>query len=93
MVRCRALTSLTPKTNQFGQRPPVDPAAAAGNLNQLGPRGPKDRLINMQVTIVKGDFKGYQGTVKDTNGNNARVELVTNRKVITIDKGKLRRKK
>lgn len=71
----------------------ADPAAAAGNMNQLGGRGPKDRLINMNVTVVKGEFKGYEGTVKDTNGNTARVELVTNRKIISIDKGKLRRKK
>lgn len=47
----------------------------------------------MQVAVVKGEFKGYVGTVKDTNGNIARVELATNRKVISIDKSKLRRKK
>jgi len=66
---------------------------AAANSPFGGSKGPKDRLINMQVAVVKGEFKGYLGTVKDTNGNTARVELATNRKVISIDKSKLRRKK
>lgn len=93
MVRCRALTSLTPKNGNFGPKATVDPVAAAAAQNSFGGRGPKDRLINMQVYVVKGEFKGYMGTVKDTNGSTARVELVTNRKVISIEKSKLRRKK
>lgn len=94
VVRCRGLTSLTPKNSQFGpKQPTVDPAAAAAAASALfGGRGPKDRLINMNVWIVKGEFKGYMGVVKDTNGNVARVELNTTRKVISIDKAKLRRK-
>ena len=56
-------------------------------------RGPRDRLIGIQITVVKGEYKGYMGTVKDTNGNMARVELLTNNRVISIDKAKLRRKK
>jgi transcription elongation factor SPT5 len=49
-------------------------------------------MVGLQIIIVKGEFKGYQGTIKDTNGPQARVELLTNNKVITIDKDKLRRK-
>lgn len=92
-VRCRSLTSLTPKNSSFGPKPTADLATAAAAASALGGRGPKDRLINVQVYVVKGEFKGYMGTVKDTNGSTARVELVTNRKVISIDKSKLRRKK
>lgn len=58
-----------------------------GNKN-----APKDKLINVRVWVVKGDYKGYMGVIKDTNGHMARVELSTNNKVISIDKGKLRRK-
>ena len=56
-------------------------------------RGPRDRLIGVQVTVVKGPQKGYIGIIKDTNGPIARVELNTNNKVITIEKEKLDRRK
>ena len=55
-------------------------------------RGPRDRLIGVSVTIIKGPNKGYVGTVKDTNGSQARVELLSGNKVITIDKEKLKRR-
>jgi transcription elongation factor SPT5 len=87
------LTSLAPTSN-FGSRQAPNPAVVAAASSPLGgSKTPKDRMVNMQVVVVKGEFKGYMGTVKDTNGNTARVELATNRKVISIDKGKLRRKK
>lgn len=93
VVRCRALTSLAP-TNNLGGRQAPNPAVVAAASSPLGGgKAPKDRMVNMQVVVVKGEFKGYMGTVKDTNGNTARVELATNRKVISIDKSKLRRKK
>jgi transcription elongation factor SPT5 len=58
--------------------------------NAMG-RGPRDRLIGVHVVVVKGTFKGYIGVVKDTNGAQARVELNTGNKVITLDKEKLMR--
>lgn len=36
--------------------------------------------------VVKGPHKGYVGTIKDTNGNIARVELQTGNKLVMIDK-------
>jgi len=56
-------------------------------------RGPRDRLIGTQVMVTKGPSKGIAGVVKDTNGNLARVELLTGNKVISIDKSKLRWRK
>ncbi len=56
-------------------------------------RGIRDRLIGVTVAVVKGPQKGYVGTIKDTNGPTARVELNTGNKVITIEKEKLFRKK
>ena len=61
----------------------------SGNMS----RGPRDRLIGVSVTIVKGPQKGYAGTIKDTNGNIARVELLSGNKIIMIDKEKLKRRK
>ena len=56
-------------------------------------RGPRDRLIGTQVMVIKGPSKGVAGVIKDTNGNLARVELLTGNKVISIDKSKLKRRK
>jgi transcription elongation factor SPT5 len=56
-------------------------------------RGLRDRLVGVLVSVVKGPFKGYVGTVKDTNGPTARVELNTNNKIITIEKERLHRRK
>ena len=61
----------------------------SGNIG----RGPRDRLIGVAITVVKGPYKGYIGSIKDTNGPVARVELNTGNKVITIDKDKVKRRK
>lgn len=53
-------------------------------------RGPRDRDIGLTVCVVKGPHKGYVGTINDTNGPIARVELRTGNKVITLEKNKLR---
>jgi len=53
-------------------------------------RGPRDRDIGLTVCVIKGPHKGYVGTIKDTNGPIARVELRTGNKVITLDKTKIR---
>ena len=55
-------------------------------------KGPRDKLIGVQVWVAMGQYKGYQGIFKETNGPSARVELQTQNKVITIEKTKLRRK-
>jgi transcription elongation factor SPT5 len=44
------------------------------------------------VWVIKGAHKGYVGSIKDTNGPLARVELHTNNKVITIEKEKLHKR-
>ena len=55
-------------------------------------RGPRDRLVGLMVWVVKGAHKGYVGSIKDTNGPLARVELQTGNKVITIEKEKLHKR-
>ena len=75
----------------------MNPALSGGAGGMVGSgmmgRGPRDRLIGVSVMVIKGPSKGYVGTIKDTNGPHARVELLTGNKVITIDKEKLRRRK
>jgi transcription elongation factor SPT5 len=106
VTRARSLTSLAPKnvtgrpigsTDLSKMNPAVGvglgmapPGGTVGS--QIG-RGPKDRLAGVSVLIVKGPNKGHAGTIRDTNGNMARVELQTSAKVITIEKEKLRRRK
>jgi transcription elongation factor SPT5 len=52
------------------------------------PRG-RDNLMAKTVTITGGPFKGYLGIVKDTTDSQARIELHTNNRVITVDKTRL----
>ena len=74
--------------------PALSGGAVTGGMVGSGMgHGMRDRLIGVIVTVVKGPQKGYVGTIKDTNGPNARVELNTNNKVITIEKQKLYRRK
>lgn len=100
VTRARSLISLAPKGNlapKLGDLSKMNPAmsgGAAGGMVGSGNigRGPRDRLIGVTVVIIKGPRKGYVGHIKDTNGNIARVELLTGNKVITIDKEKLKRR-
>ncbi|KAI8989014.1 transcription elongation factor Spt5 [Trametes punicea] len=101
VTRARSLVSLAPKGNimKLGNTDlsKMNPALSGGAGGMVGSgnigRGPRDRLIGVSVMVIKGPSKGYVGTIKDTNGPHARVELLTGNKVITIDKEKLRRRK
>lgn len=60
-------------------------------LNQAAPFVPGNseaaslrHLINTHVVLVRGTKKGLQGVIKDTQGDNARVELKTDNKIITV---------
>ncbi|KAJ7084283.1 transcription elongation factor Spt5 [Mycena belliarum] len=102
VTRARSLVSLAPKGNLAkgpgasmdlskmnpALMPPTGGMVGSGNMG----RGPRDRLIGVTVTIVKGPYKGYVGAIKDTNGPSARVELHTGNKVVAVDKEKLKRR-
>ncbi|KAF9453366.1 transcription elongation factor Spt5 [Macrolepiota fuliginosa MF-IS2] len=99
VTRTRSLISVAPKGNLI--KPGADlskmnpalmqPTGGMVGSGNMG-RGPKDRHIGTTVVVVKGPHKGYVGTIKDTNGNIARVELRTANKLIMIDKEKLYRR-
>lgn len=102
VTRARSLISLAPKSNamklgaiDLTKMNPAMSGGAQGGMVGSGNigRGPRDRLIGVQVAVVKGPRKGYVGAIKDTNGNIARVELISGNKVIMIEKDKLKRRK
>jgi transcription elongation factor SPT5 len=100
VTRARSLASLVPKGNILksagADLSKMNPASAGGalvggavSMASIG-RGPRDRVIGLVIVIVKGPKKGYVGTIKDTNGPIARVEVHTDNRVISIEKEKLR---
>jgi len=97
VTRTRSLASLAPKSNALKavntDLSKMNPTMMAPTGGMVGSgamtRGPKDRDIGLTVTVIKGTHKGYVGTIKDTNGQIARVELRTGNKVIMIEKEKI----
>jgi len=97
VTRTRSLASLAPKSNALKavntDLSKMNPTMMAPTGGMAGSgamtRGPKDRDIGLTVTVIKGAHKGYVGTIKDTNGHIARVELRTGNKVIMIEKEKI----
>lgn len=51
--------------------------------------GGRDRTIGQTVTVRMGPYKGLMGIIKDATDLQARVELHTKNKTISIDKDKL----
>ncbi|KZV92212.1 transcription elongation factor Spt5 [Exidia glandulosa HHB12029] len=96
VARARALAPLAPRgmAKSSMDLTKMNPALAGGAMPSAGTmdRGFKDPLRGAAVTIVQGGYKGYIGTIKETNGAHARVELSTNNKTISIEKSKLRRR-
>ena len=72
----------------------MNPAMARNGLNGSAPMAPpksfgRDRALGQTVTIRKGPYKGLLGIVKDTTDTEARVELHTKGKTITVPKDTL----
>lgn len=70
------------KMNPAMQRGGATPGAAMLPPKTYG----RDRLLGKTVTIRKGPYKGLLGIVKDTTDAEARIELHTKNKVITVSK-------
>ncbi|KAG9011512.1 transcription elongation factor spt5, partial [Tulasnella sp. 427] len=94
VTRARSLASVAPKGRSGGpDLTKLNPAMAGGMVGSgMTSKGARDPLVGVQIVVVQGQFKGYLGRIKDTNGNFARVELHTQNKVITTEKAKLKRK-
>ena len=67
----------------------MNPALQRNGLNGTGVMAPpknfgRDRAVGQTVTIRKGAYKGLLGIVKDTTDTEARVELHTKAKTISV---------
>ena len=72
----------------------MNPALMRNGMNGNGTMAPpktfgRDRALGQTVTIRKGPYKGLLGIVKDTTDLEARVELHTKGKTITVPKDTL----
>lgn len=72
----------------------MNPALMRNGMNANGAMEPpktfgRDRALHQTVTIRKGPYKGLLGIVKDTTDLEARVELHTKSKTITVPKDTL----
>lgn len=72
----------------------MNPALMRNGANGTGPMPPpksfgRDRALGQTVTIRRGAYKGLLGIVKDTTDLEARVELHTKGKTITVPKDTL----
>ena len=58
----------------------------AGGANAVsgGRRGGRDFFAGKSVAIVRGPYKTYRGMIKESNGGQARIELQTASKIITV---------
>lgn len=98
VARASALVSVTPKAagGDIGKlNPALQQQLPYGGASLMPPPAinvNKNRLINTLVVVVKGTSKGLMGIIKDVMGENARVELATNNKTLTINMSSLKRK-
>jgi transcription elongation factor SPT5 len=71
----------------------MNPALQKNGVNGSGMPPPRsfgrDRAIGKTVTVRKGPYKGLLGIVKDTTDTQARVELHSKSRIITVDKDML----
>lgn len=98
VARSTSLISVTPKSsaNDLGKiNPALNQALPFGGASLMPPPAAnlnKNRIVNTLVVVTKGTNKGLMGVIKDLQGENARVELATNNKILTINLTSLKRK-
>lgn len=77
------LTKMNPALQRNGRPGQAQPMAPPPKI------GGRDRTIGQTVTVRMGPYKGLMGIIKDATDLQARVELHTKNKTISIDKDKL----
>ncbi|WWC98489.1 transcription elongation factor SPT5 [Kwoniella sp. B9012] len=98
VARAQSLISVTPKSavSDLGKiNPALNQQLPYGGASLMPPPATnvnRNRLINTLVVVTKGTSKGLLGTIRDIQGDNARVELKTNNKTLTIALTSLKRK-
>ncbi|EIW70126.1 hypothetical protein TREMEDRAFT_71529 [Tremella mesenterica DSM 1558] len=98
VARAQSLLSVTPKSSASDlakMNPALNAQLPFGGASLMPPPMAtvnKNRLVNTLVVVVKGTSKGLMGIIKDVQGDNARVELKTNNKTLTINLASIKRK-
>ena len=100
VTRARSLDSVAPKSvvnggdlNKLNPAVHGVPPVGGDMVGSGGPgRGPGDNLVNVNVGVVRGHYKGLIGIIKDTTGTIARVEMHSSNQVKSIQKEHLRAK-
>ena len=98
VARAQSLIFVTPKnagTDLSKLNPALNAQLPYGAASLMPPPAitpNKNRVVNTLVVVVKGTSKGLMGVIKDVVGDNARVELATNNKTLTISMASLKRK-
>ena len=76
--------------NLSKMNPALQRNGANGNVAMPPPRSfGRDRALGQTITIRRGPYKGLLGIVRDTTENDARVELHTKGRTITVPKDTL----
>jgi transcription elongation factor SPT5 len=78
---------MNPERAGMLQQPQQPPPGGGGGGNR------PDGRIHRKVAVVSGTYKGNTGIVKDVTGNQARVELHSAAKVITVTIERLKEQK
>lgn len=95
VVRSNNVVTMAAKSGRAQAQGPdlsgINPALNAGNGNANAMPPPRasfgrDRLIGKTVMIRKGAYKGLLGIVKDTMNDEARIELHTKNKQVSVKK-------
>ncbi|GAA6032088.1 hypothetical protein JCM8097_007064 [Rhodosporidiobolus ruineniae] len=94
----RNLESTAPRANKSKMSTGMNPermgmAPIPQPQVQTGVSFRPDQRINRRIAVTQGTYKGHAGIIKDVTGNQARVELHSVRKVITVDIAKLKEQK
>lgn len=98
VARSTALVSVTPKSASADltkMNPALNAQLPMGGASLMPPPPTvgNRRIINTPIVVTRGTYKGLLGTIKDVVGSDqARVELATNNKTITVKTEFLKRK-
>lgn len=75
------------KVNIEDVKAPVAAVTGEGQTTQARQsRARRDPLVNMEVVIQCGDYKGYRGVVKEVYKNICRVQLNSNMKFVSVER-------
>ncbi|KAL5255685.1 hypothetical protein ACHWQZ_G011050 [Mnemiopsis leidyi] len=84
------LAGASPRLTSPSRSPMRSPMRTPGQGGRQGGRDKRDKeFIGKTVKVKQGAYKGYVGIVRDSTDTTARIELHTDCKIISVEKGHL----